>query len=360
MLRQAALAVRPFREGLDERSAAGAAGAIRRLLKVAAVVVTDTDRVLAYEGVGRNHHGPDDPVLERLAREAVRTGRSRATRLGLGCMEPDCPIEETVAIPLTVGNDVVGSLILLRLRGRQVTLGLLRAGREVGRLISTQLALAEGDRTREALVRARTVALRAQISPHFAYNTLTAIAGMVKRDPERARELLVKFAEFSRYILQNERLNTTLAEELRNVHAYLELERARYGDRLEVVFRVDPGVLPIVVPMLILQPLVENAVQHGIEGREGKGTVTLVAEDRDEEVFVSVTDNGVGMPSEVRQAIVSDHPVGGAEGGVGLSNVRDRLRLTYGERYRLSIDSEPGRGTVVSFCVPKYRAGVIV
>lgn len=127
-----------------------------------------------------------------------------------------------------------------------------------------------------------------------------------------------------------------------------------------MVFRVDPGVLPVVVPMLILQPLVENAVQHGIEGREGPGTVTLVAEDRDEEVFVSVTDNGVGIPPEVRDAILSDHPSSGGKGRVGLSNVRDRLRVTYGERYRLSIESSPGEGTTVSFCVPKYRAGVTV
>lgn len=201
LLRQAHLAVRPFREGLDGPAAEAAARAIRQLLQVGAVAISDTEGVLAYHGVGRGHHGPGDPTLEAIAQAAIRTGRSRATRVGLGCEVPGCPIGETVAVPLMVGNDVVGSMIILRLQGRQVTLALLRAAREVGRMISTQLALAEGDRTREALVRARTVALRAQISPHFAYNTLTAIAGMVRRNPERARELLVKFAEFSRYIL---------------------------------------------------------------------------------------------------------------------------------------------------------------
>ncbi|MGH8874849.1 MAG: sensor histidine kinase [Acidimicrobiia bacterium] len=357
-LRLAHLAARPFREGLDERSAGSSARAIRQLLGVGAVAISDVERVLAYSGAGQRHHGERDPRMSRIAEATIRTGRSRASRAGLVCEELDCPIGETVAVPLTVGNDVVGSLIVLQFRGRRVTLGLLRATREVGRLISTQLALAEGDRTREALVQARTVALRAQISPHFAYNTLTAIASLVRREPERARELLIQFAEFSRYILRNDRINTTLADELRNVHTYLDLERARYRDRLEVVFRVDPGVLPALVPMLLLQPLVENAVQHGFERQERSGQVTILAEDRDEEVYVAVTDNGAGMSPETIARILE--PSGNGERRVGLANVQDRLRVTFGERYRLRIESKAGEGTTVSFCVPKHRAGVTV
>ncbi len=357
-LRLTYLAARPFREGLDGRSAQRSARAIRDLVGVAAVAITDVGEVLAYSGAGHRHHGVGDHAVFEVGNAAMQSGGSRASRSGLVCDRADCPIGETVAVPLTVGSEVLGSLILLRRNGQSVTLGLLRAAKELARQLANQLALAEGDITREELSRARTVALRAQISPHFAYNTLTAIGSMVRRDADRARELLIQFAEFSRYILRNDRVNTTLSDELRNVHTYLELQRARHGDRLEVVFRVDPEVLSITIPMLLLQPLVENAVQHGLERREGIGLVTIEAEDRDDDVYVSVSDNGVGMDAETIARITSNTDDPG-EGSVGLANIQERLRSTYGDHYRLNIESEPGEGSRVSMLVPKYRAGVI-
>jgi two-component system LytT family sensor kinase len=358
-LRLAHLAVRPLREGLGERSAGQAARAIRNLLSVGAVALADTDSILSYQGIGSRHHGESDPVLTELAASVASEGRTRSVPAEKVCGSRVCGIGEAAGIPIKVGNETFGALLLVRVMGKDLTLGLLRAGREVARQAGLQLALAEGDRTRQELVRAQTEALRAQISPHFAYNTLTAAASLVRRDPERARELLVQFAEFSRYILRNDRVNTTLADELHNVHTYLELERARYTDRLEVVFRVDPGVLPVVVPVLILQPLVENAILHGIEGSKTREVVTILAEDRDEEVYVSVSDTGSGMDSATLSSINSWHPAAGSD-HLGLRNVQERLRTTYGERYRLTIESEVEEGTRVSFCVPKFRAGVTV
>lgn len=356
-LRSAHLAVRPLREGLDARSAGQAARATRHLLSVGAVAMADTESVLAYQGVGSRHHGEADPVLTRLAQTVVANGRMTSVPAEKLCDSVFCGLGEAAGIPITVGNDPVGALLVIRVSGKDLTLGLLRAAKEVARQAGLQLSLAEGDRTRQELVRAQTVALRAQISPHFAYNSLTTAASLVRRDPERARELLVQFAEFSRYILRNDRVNTTLADELRNVHTYLELERARYPDRLEVVFRVDPGVLPVVVPVLILQPLVENAIVHGLGGSTTREVVTIFAEDRDEEVFVAVTDTGIGMDEATLSTVATSHPVGG-QGRLGLRNVQERLKTTYGERYRLNIESTPNEGTQVSFCVPKFRAGV--
>ena len=350
------LAVRPFRSGLDARAAGQAVRSIRPLLDIGAVAVADESGVLGYHGIGARRHANGEG-FEQLIATVFAEGRPHGVVTGVVCQDIDCPVGEAAGVPIKVGNDTVGVLLLVRVIGREVTLGLLRAGRELARTIGLQLALAEVDETRQELARAQTVALRAQISPHFAYNTLTAASSLVKRDPDRARDLLVQFAEFSRYILRNDRVNTTLADELSNVHTYLDLERARHQDRLEVVFRVDPGVLPVVVPVLILQPLVENAVQHGIEKKEGPGTVTIIAEDRDEEVYVEVSDTGVGMDPATRSAVLGGHPVDG-EDHVGIRNVGERLRTTYGERYRLNVVSEPGFGTTVSFCVPKFRAGV--
>lgn len=330
---------------------------MRQLLDVEAVAVIDTEVVLAYAGSGSKRH-QDAPRLFRLASLAMESGRAQSGPPGWICGESECSLGETLAVPLRVGNDSVGAIFLGRGEGREISLGLARATREMGRLIGVQLALAEQDATRQELTRARTVAMRAQISPHFAYNTLTAAASLVRRDPDRARELLVQFADFSRYILRNDRVNTPLSDELRNVHNYLDLERMRHPDRLEVVFRIDPGVLHVLVPVLILQPLVENAVQHGIEESGEGGKVTIIAEDRDEDVFVAVSDTGVGLDDEVVSGLLGESPPSGDDGHFGIRSVNERLRTTYGDRYRLSLSSAPGEGLIASFCVPKYRAGV--
>jgi two-component system LytT family sensor kinase len=195
-------------------------------------------------------------------------------------------------------------------------------------------------------------ALRAQISPHFVYNALTTIASFVRTDPERARELLLEFADFTRYSFRTHGEFTTLAEELRSIDRYLTLERARFGDRLEVRLQIAPEVLPVAVPFLGVQPLVENAVRHGLAAKTGVGTVSIVAEDAGTACLISVEDDGVGMDPEVlrRQAEEGGH--------VGLGNIDDRLRSVFGDEFGLVVETAPGAGTKVSMRIPKFHADV--
>jgi two-component system LytT family sensor kinase len=199
-------------------------------------------------------------------------------------------------------------------------------------------------------------ALRAQISPHFIYNSLTAIASFVRTDPVRARELLLEFADFTRYSFRSHGEYTTLAEELRSIERYLSLEKARFGDRLDVTLRVAPEVLPVAVPFLCLQPLVENAVQHGFEGQPGIGHISIVAENAGDECAIFIEDDGVGeSPDTVRRALAGDRTTG----SVGLANVDERLRSTFGDGYGLVVETAPGAGTKVTVRVPKYAPGVM-
>ena len=156
---------------------------------------------------------------------------------------------------------------------------LIRATNEVADWVSRQLELAEFEVSRARLMEAEVRALRAQISPHFIYNSLSAIASFVRTDPERARELLLEFADFTRYSFRRHGEFTTLAEELRSIERYLVLEKARFGERLQVTLRVAPEVLGVTLPFLSLQPLVENAVRHGLETKPTAGRVTIIAED---------------------------------------------------------------------------------
>jgi len=198
-------------------------------------------------------------------------------------------------------------------------------------------------------------ALRAQISPHFIYNSLAAIASFVRTDPDRARELLLEFADFTRYAFRRGGAFTTLAEELGNIERYLALEQARFGERLQVTLLVAPEVLQVAVPYLAIQPLVENAVRHGLEGKEGVGHVSITASDHGSEAEIVIEDDGVGSdPDLVRAALSGVHD----NDSVGLGNVDARLRQVYGDARGLVIETAPGAGTKVIFRVPKYAPGV--
>jgi two-component system LytT family sensor kinase len=221
--------------------------------------------------------------------------------------------------------------------------------------VSGQLELAELDQSRTRAMEAEVRALRAQISPHFIYNSLTAIGSFIRTDPERARELLLEFADFTRYSFRRHGEFTTLAEELRSIDRYLLLEKARFGDRLHVTLRVAPEVLPVAIPFLCLQPLVENAVRHGLEGKPGKGSISIAASDMGNETLIAVEDDGVGMdPDRVRRALAGDT----SSESIGLGNVDERLRTVFGDQYGLVVETAEGAGTKVSMRVPKFHPGV--
>ena len=232
---------------------------------------------------------------------------------------------------------------------------LLRTAGEVARFVSTHLELAELDASRTRTMQAQLNFLRAQISPHFIYNALTAIESYVRSDPERARDLLVRFAEFIRWTFRERSQYATLAEELRFVDTYLELERARFGDRLEVSLRVAPEVLPVKVPSLVLQPLVENAVRHGLEQFSGTAHLQITAQDVGHEAIVTVEDAGIGVDPEQLADVLA-----GRRGGdsVGLRNVDERLRATFGPGHGLTIETEVGAGTKVTMRLPKFFAAM--
>jgi two-component system LytT family sensor kinase len=267
--------------------------------------------------------------------------------------------------PLVIDNvGVVGALgVVTTTEPGPALLGVLT---EVARYACSQIELAELDASRARLDRAEVLALRAQISPHFIYNALGTVASFVRTDPERARELLLEFADLTRYSFRAAGEYTLLADELRNIDRYLTLERARFGNALEVRLQVAPEVLNVVLPFLALQPLVENAVRHGIAGKSTRtGTISIVAADEGTDCVISVEDDGVGMDPELLRSGDLDAVAEGQgrtsakeAAHVGLANVDDRLRAAFGNDYGLVVETAPGAGTKVSMRVPKFRPGI--
>jgi two-component system LytT family sensor kinase len=347
VLHTAGQAAEPLRAGLSPASAGKAVRHLRALIGAVGLAVTDTGSVLAFDGVGEHHR---EQVLA-AAKRAIAGGRAAVLGSGeLPCDLIDCVIRGAVVVPL--GDE--GALAALS-DGAPAP-GLIQATRETGRWVAAQLAVAELDSSRDRLARAEVRALRAQISPHFIYNALTAIASFVRTDPERARELILEFAEFTRYSFRAHGEFTTLAEELRSIDRYLTIERARFGERLQVRLQIAPEVLPVGLPFLCLQPLVENAVRHGLSRKPGVGTISIIARDAGAECHLTVEDDGVGMDPTVLVNGVEDP--GDAGQHVGLSNVDERLRAVFGDQFGLVVETGPGAGTKVSMRIPKFHPDV--
>jgi two-component system, LytTR family, sensor kinase len=338
-----------LRRGLDGPSARKAAPHLRALTQAAALAITDDDSVLAVDGASGS--GLNLAWLLELSRQ-VADGRIHVEPKGAARLGPDIGGAAVVA-PLVIQQRHVGALIALYERDRRLRPDDTRVVGEAAALVSAQVELSLVAAQEERLTRAELHALRARISPHFIYNSLAAIAPYIHTTPDTARTLLAEFADFTRYAFRGERTYVTIAEELHYVEKYLSLEQARFGDRLTVRVQVDPDVLQTVVPVLSLQPLVENAVRHGVEALAGKRTIEIVGIDHDLDVELRVCDDGPGMDGDEAASALS-----GARGGIGLSNVNRRLRSTFGEDYGLEIQSTLARGTTVVMVVPKFRVGV--
>ncbi|MEE2035442.1 sensor histidine kinase [Rhodococcus chondri] len=362
-LHTASLAARPLRGGLDATSATEAAPHLRMLLAEAqAVALIDIDgTLLAWDGP---FEALSDQLLDAAARAVAGKRRVLVGHRDLVRGPEDFAARALIAQPLVI-EEVGVAGVLGVVTTTEPGPALLGAITEVARYACSQLELAELDASRARLDRAEVRALRAQISPHFIYNALNTVASFVRTDPDRARELLLDFADFTRYSFRATGEYTLLAEELRNIDRYLTLERARFGNSLEVRLQVAPEVLNVALPFLALQPLVENAVRHGIAGKSTRaGTITIVAADEGTDCVISVEDDGVGMDPELLRSGTLDAIAEGAHGGVkesahvGLANVDDRLRAAFGNDYGLVVETAPGAGTKVSMRVPKFRAGI--
>ncbi|MFE4836565.1 sensor histidine kinase [Arthrobacter sp. NPDC056691] len=352
-LHAASKAGRHLRTGLNPAGAAKASRQLRALLGCDALAILDVSGVLAWDGTAEELR----PGLMGLAADVLSNGRTQvfnAADLLLhsprsGPVSKSGSVAAAVVAPVRAGSRVVGAVAAF---APQAGAGLVRATTEVADWVAAQVELAELDASRTLLMEAEVRALRAQISPHFIYNSLNAIASFINTDPARARELVVEFADFTRYSFRRHGDFTTLAEELRCIDRYLLLERARFGERVQVSLRIAPEVLSTVIPFLSLQPLVENAVRHGLEAKEGPGHITICANDSGAFAEVTIEDDGVGMDPVQLQSMLAGHTDGEH---VGLRNVDARLRQVYGDEHGLVIETAPGEGTLITMRVPKSQ-----
>jgi two-component system LytT family sensor kinase len=198
------------------------------------------------------------------------------------------------------------------------------------------------------LLAAKIEVLKSQINPHFLFNTLASVSALIRSEPETARMLIARLSGLLRRLLRSHQHFVSLREELESIDEYLDIEVVRFGPKLHVTKVVDPETLHVVVPSMILQPLVENAIKHGLARKVGNGSITLRSWRDAGRVLLEVQDDGMGFVLErLNEPMAS---------GIGLANVRERLRVIYGTAYQLTLSSEPGRGTTARIEIPELTA----
>jgi len=343
-----------MRHGLNEETARKTAEIIQRIGDVPAVAITDRERILVFLGPGCERHLPGRGIVTYATKRVIQTGEVKIIerKADFECPVKDCqcPLGAVVIVPLRCRGEVVGALKLYRTEEGPLPPSVVNLAIGIAQLLGIQMELAELDRQAQLVTKAELDALRAQINPHFLFNTLNTIIMFNRTNPEMARRLLIRLASFFRHALKSTGHFTTLREELECVNTYLVLEKARFREKLRIARGVDKGLLDYQVPVLTLQPLVENAIKHGIMPKVGPGTVRITVRRARNEMAVEIADDGVGVPPDVLPKVFT--PGFGSGNGVGLSNVNERLKGLFGADYGLKISSKQGKGTVVKFRIP--------
>lgn len=312
---------------------------------VGAVAITDTDKILAFIGTGEDHHKPGTPITSAITLQAIAQnkvlfadGNSQPYRCSIS---PQCQLGSVLVIPLQGDEGVIGTIKLYEPKKRLFLKINHTLGEGIANLLSQQLLAGRLEQQQRLLVQSELKLVQAQINPHFLFNTLNTISAITRRDPGRARELLLHLSRFFRNNLKRQSGLTTLREEQEHCLSYLEIEQARFGERLTVINEIPPHLAEVQLPSFTLQPLIENAIKHGICSLLGEGRLRLFARETPEAITLCVEDNaGAWQPS-------------GQGDGLGMSLVDKRLKSAFGERYGIDVQCEPEQWTRVSLTLPR-------
>ncbi|MHB1322968.1 MAG: histidine kinase [Coriobacteriia bacterium] len=339
-----------LRRGLDSETAQEVCRLALSESEAAAVAITDTESVLGFAGLGEDHHAVGGPIMTRATREAIEENEHRilGSRDDIGCPKRDCLLRAAIVVPLEIRGEPVGTLKFYYTTPRLLNETQVTMVEGLARLLSTQLELSELERQTALACRMELKALQAQINPHFLFNTINTIAMLIRTDPATARELLREFASFYRRMLEDNEGPIPLRQELEYALTYLRFEQARFGERLRVFEQIDPAILGIEVPAFILQPLVENCVQHGTKP-DVPLTITLAGRRDGGVIRIRVADDGAGiLPEDLPRVLEAGF---GKGLGIALKNVDDRLKGHFGSASGLAVESVRGKGTTVTMTI---------
>lgn len=349
-----------FRVGLNEQSAHHVAEIIYTEMKPAAAAVTDTEKVLAFIGKGADHHKPGTLILTEATKLAVSRKQSVlvSNKADIGCPHESCELSAVIDVPVVVLGELAGTIKVYKTGNEQITLYEVELIKGIADSLGVQLAQQRFEQQQLTLLQTEYSMLKAQINPHFFYNTLSTIQSLVRNDAG-AVSLIKDLADFFRKTLKQGNEMVHIKEELDSVTTYFRIEKARFRDRVNLTVTIPDNLQEALIPNFTLQPLVENAIRHGISMKRGGGTITVSVCTAGDKLRITIADDGIGMTADrLEQVLDSNYRVLSEKGtGIGVGNVNQRLRKLFGPKYGLSITSEQGTGTTIVITLPLMSGG---
>ncbi len=344
-LRIAARADGVLRQGFNAENSATVARILYEEAGVGAVAITDREKVLAFIGIGADHHVPGRPITSAQTKTAIRDNKvmyADGDEETYTCsIDPACPLGSALVIPLE-GEDggVIGTIKLYEPKSKLFSSFNRALGEGVARLLSAQILAGRYEQQKRSLDQSQIKLLHAQVNPHFLFNALNTLQAVIRMDPPEARRLVQNLSTFFRKNLKRGGEEVAIEDEIEHVSAYLEIEKARFRDRLKVEIDVPDNLRGVHLPAFSLQPLVENAIKHGTSQIIGEGRVSITAHSEGSDLVMTVEDNAGLYAARV----------GGD--GLGMSLVDRRIRARFGNGYGISVAVEPDEATRVSLRVP--------
>lgn len=342
-----------FRNGLNFKSAEQVVRIIKKYTNFDAISITDRNTILAHIGAGSDHHISGKTMVTTLSESVIQSGQVKVARNAeeIGCSHIDCPLQAAIVVPLRVSDNVAGTLKMYYTDSWKLTPVEIQLATGLGEVFANQIALGEAEMQAKLVRDAEIKSLQAQVNPHFFFNAINTISAMVRRDSEKARQLLLQLSTYFRSNLVGAReTQITLAQERQHVKAYLSLEMTRFPDKYDVELNnsVSDDVL---LPPFTIQVLVENALKHAFGNRKSGNRVVVNVCSQNNRLIITVKDNGNGISPDLmkklgHQSVPSDHG-----SGTALHNLNQRLIGLYDEQSALQFESSD-KGTNVTISIP--------
>ncbi|GIU29817.1 sensor histidine kinase [Shewanella sp. MBTL60-007] len=331
--------------GFNEETSKQVAQIIKEETQVGAVAITDTEKLLAFIGIGDDHHIAGTPISSKITQDAIDQDRvmfADGVNMPYACsISNSCQLGSSLVIPLRSDAKVIGTIKLYEPK-KKLFLNINKTlGEGLGRLLSNQILYGRFAAQQNLLVQSELKLLQAQVNPHFLFNALNTIAAIIRRDPNTARQLIQNLSQFLRINLKRTTGLVTLADELEHIDSYLTIEKARFIDKLTVNIDIPESLLHYKLPAFTLQPIIENAVKHGTSNMLGSGVITVKGELLpDETLLLSVTDNaGLYKPTNNNE-------------GLGMNIVDKRIQNMFGAQFGIAINFEANQYTTISIHLP--------
>ncbi|KMJ46028.1 histidine kinase [Xenorhabdus khoisanae] len=334
-----------LRKGFNEDNSMRVAKVIYQELEIGAVAITDREKLLAFIGLGSDHHLPGTPIASEQSRRAIENNEvvyADGNEIPYCCsLSPICKLGSTLVIPLRGENQkVIGTIKLYEAKNRLFSSINRTLGEGIASLLSAQILAGQYERNKQSLLQSEVKLLHAQVNPHFLFNALNTLQAVIRRDSQQASQLVQYLSTFFRKNLKRPEEIATLENEIEHVNAYLQIEKARFRERLQIAIEIPESLRNAKLPAFSLQPMVENAIKHGTSQLLDTGRITIRAHQEANLLLVEIEDNaGLYCPKQMGD-------------GLGMSLVDKRLQLRYGKPYGVKVDCQPEEFTRVILCLP--------